>query len=85
LFVDFFAFFFKPFFAAELFFATLALFAGFFFTRFFDAEALASPADRDLRTFLAVRFLAVLFLGAANTISFYCSIRLLEGDRRRSA
>jgi hypothetical protein len=69
-FVDFFALFFKPFFVADAFFATLALLAGFFFTRFFDAEALASPAGRDLRPFLAVRFLAILFLGAANTVSF---------------
>ncbi len=91
-FADFFDGFLAVFFAAAVFFgAFLAVFLAFlaarlvFLARFFSAEALATAARRGLRTFFALRFLTVFFLGAATTNSFYCSNQIVGNDRQRSA
>jgi hypothetical protein len=52
--------------------------------RFFDAAAFAMPARDDLRAFFALRFLTVLFLAVATTISFIAQNATVGNDRRRS-
>jgi hypothetical protein len=51
--------------------------------RFFDAAAFAMPARDDLRAFFALRFLTVLFLAVATTISFIAQNATVGNDRRR--
>jgi len=74
---------------AGVFFAAFLVFLAFFavrvafFARFFEADALALRFD--LPACLRPFFLAIFFLALATTNSFYCSNKIVENDRRRSA
>jgi hypothetical protein len=52
--------------------------------RFFNAAAFAVRARDDLRVFFVLRFLTVLFLAVATTISFIAQNATVGNDRRRS-
>jgi hypothetical protein len=52
--------------------------------RFFNAAAFAVRARDDLPAFFALRFLTVLFLAVATTISFIAQNATVGNDRRRS-
>jgi hypothetical protein len=78
-FKDFFKDFLGAFFAAGFFVAVFLVFFGKrlpFFARFFGVDALAVRARSDLRAFFGARFLAVVFLAVATTISSIAQTRL---------
>jgi hypothetical protein len=92
------AFFAADFFPAVFFAVCFAVFLAVFFAgvlaffalrwlllaRFFNPAAFAVRARDDLRDFFALRFLTVLFLAVATTISFIAQNATVGNDRRRS-
>jgi hypothetical protein len=73
-------------FLAVFFAGVLAFFAPrwLVWARFFNAATFAVRARDDLRAFFALRFLTVLFLAVATTISFIAQNATVGNDRRRS-